>query len=608
MWFIRYVLVVGLFLLVSCSEKQDIGTPVSTIEKTPFYVSVYNTDTDVLKTEVQKSGRITAKSSLTLTSKGVGEVANIEVKEGSQVKAGSVIARLKDTLTNYDLQLAQAENALKIQNATKETTSLNLEQWVQNSRIAYERAKQAYDTLMNRNALQYDLAVSGNKKTLDAYNESYRSYMTDLEKTYTQILHEGDKILGITTIFQYTNDSWESYLWARIGSVKADADNEWNKSFAMRGELRARIEKWLQINRDNPEADIELIARGHEQMRKYLDTMLNMLQNNVIWWGLPQVQQDAWILAWNGYRASVWASESGYNAWKSQTVTFFKNYRKNERATKLAIASLDRELTPIENTELASDSDLKITYENTRIDLVERTRSVELSLEQAKVAYDSAESLKRSTLEQLEWSRKSAELSLELARRNAGNLIIRAPVNGTISKVLTSVGQSVWAGTQIAEFTSNEPEIFLDIETNLARSLSVWEGVLIDVEWKKYNGTIIALSTVAGKNLLSSLRISVTNGTSVIGKTANVIFYPKEPTDNSGMVTIPLEAVRIIAENEWEIRYLSGESIATKNIKISAIRSGFVETTDSIDSGIQIILSDTTNYDVTKHKITLQKN
>jgi multidrug efflux pump subunit AcrA (membrane-fusion protein) len=121
-------LVVGLFLLVSCSEKQDIGTPVSTIEKTPFYVSVYNTDTDVLKTEVQKSGRITAKSSLTLTSKGVGEVANIEVKEGSQVKAGSVIARLKDTLTNYDLQLAQAENALKIQNATKETTSLNLEQ------------------------------------------------------------------------------------------------------------------------------------------------------------------------------------------------------------------------------------------------------------------------------------------------------------------------------------------------------------------------------------------------------------------------------------------------------------------------------------------------
>ncbi len=608
MRFIRFLFVVGFFILASCSQKEETLTDTSTPDKAPFYISVYSIEKDTLKTEVQKSWRVSSKSTLTLTSKGVGEVAKIEVKEGSQVKAGSVIARLKDTLTNYDLQLAQAENALKIQNASKETTTVNLESAIESSRIAYERAKQAYDTLMNRNALQYDLTVSGNKKTLDAYNESYRSYMTELEKTYTQILHEGDKILWITTNFQYANDSWENYLGARIGSVKADADNEWNKSFALRGELRARIEKWLEINRENPEADIELIARGYEQMRKYLDTMLNMLQNNVIWWGLPQVQQDAWLLAWNGYRASVGWSESGYNAWKSQTVTFFKNYRKTERATKLAIASLDRELTADENTELTSDSDLKITYENTRLDLVERTRNSELSLEQAKMAYESAQALKKSTLEQLEWSRRSAEISLELARRNADNLIIRVPVSGTISKVLTSIGQSVATGTPVAEFTSNEPEIVLDIESNLARTLSIGEEVEVSVEGKVYKWTIIALSSVAGKNLLSTIRVSVTDGSSAIGKTATITFYPKESIDGEGLISLPLESVRIIAENEWEIRYLSGESIATKNIKISAIRSGFVETTDSIDPSMQVILSDTTNYDTTKHKLTIQKN
>lgn len=608
MRFNRYVFIVGFFLLASCSSDEGSIVTNTEKQKQPFYVTVYIPQNDTLKTEVEKSGRITAKSSLTLTSKWVWEISKIEVKEWSDVKAGTVIARLKDTLSNYDLQLAQAENALKIQNASRETTTVNLNSAVENSRIAYERAKQAYDTLMNRNALQYDLAVSGNKKTLDAYNESYRSYMTELEKTYTQILHEGDKILWITTNFQYSNDSWENYLGARIGSVKADADNEWNKSFALRGELRARIEKWLEINRDNPEADVELIARGYEQMRKYLDTMLNMLQNNVIWWGLPQVQQDAWLLAWNGYRASVGWSESGYNAWKSQTVTFFKNYRKTERATKLAIASLDRELTADENTELVSDSDLKITYENTRLDLVERTRNSELSLEQAKMAYESAQALKKSTLEQLEWSRRSAEISLELARRNADNLIIRVPVSGTISKVLTSVGQSVATGTPVAEFTSNEPEIVLDIESNLARTLSIGEEVEVSVEGKVYKWTIIALSSVAGKNLLSTIRVSVTDGSSAIGKTATITFYPKESIDGEGLISLPLESVRIIAENEWEIRYLSGESIATKNIKISAIRSGFVETTDSIDPSMQVILSDTTNYDTTKHKLTIQKN
>jgi multidrug resistance efflux pump len=100
------------------------------------------------------------------------------------------LVRLKDTLTNYDLQLAQAENALKIQNANRETTSINLSSAVGNARITYDRAQQAYETLMNRNSLQYDITVSANKKTLDAYNESFRSYISELEKSMTQYLHE----------------------------------------------------------------------------------------------------------------------------------------------------------------------------------------------------------------------------------------------------------------------------------------------------------------------------------------------------------------------------------------------------------------------------------
>ena len=108
------------------------------------------------------------------------------------------------------------------------------------------------------------------------------------------------------------------------------------------------------------------------------------------------------MLAWNGYRSAVGGSESGYNAWKGQTMTFFNNYKKTELATKLAIKSLDGPLSPTDIATINADPDLKTTYETTKIDLVERTRNAELSLEQAKVAYESAEALKKSTLEQLE--------------------------------------------------------------------------------------------------------------------------------------------------------------------------------------------------------------
>lgn len=597
-------LILSSLLLSACSPKE---APVAVPDKTPFIVDIFTVWESQLLSTVEKSGRITAKSSLTLSSRWVGEVWTISVKEGSTVKAWSIVARLKDTLTNYDLQLAQAENALKIQNTSRETTRINLDQWVQNSRIAYERAQQTYDSLKNRTTLQYDLTVSGNKKTLDAYNENFRGYITELEKSMTQLLYEGDKILGITTVFQYSNDSWESYLGARIGNIKVDADNKWNALYEMRGELRARIEKWTEIDRENPDADIALIAGGYDDLRAFVDTMLYMLQNNVIGGGLPQVTQDGWMLSWNGYRSQVGWAEAGYNAWKSQTVTFFKNYKDTETATKLAIAKLDRALTPEEVAILNENPELKITYENTRIDLEERTKNAELTLEQAKLAYDSAISLKESTLAQLAWSIASAEISLELARRNAENLVIRAPVAGTISKVLASVWQSVATGNPIVEFTSNEPEIIIDIEPNLARTLSVSDVVDIDVDGKKYTGTIVALSSVSGKNLLSSLRIAVTDGGQLIGKTATIGFTPKTPIDGDSVVSIPLEAVRIIAENEWELRYYSGWTIERKSINISALRSGLIETRDMIDPTLQIIITDTSNYDEDRHILTLNQ-
>lgn len=132
------------------------------------------------------------------------------------MKAGTIIATLKDTQNNYDLRYSQAQNTLKVQNAGIETTRINLEQSVDNARIAYERARQAYDTLTGKNDLAYDTLVNTNSKTLDGYNESYKTYLSDCERIMTSMLYDGDKILGITTNFEYANDSWEPYLGTRV--------------------------------------------------------------------------------------------------------------------------------------------------------------------------------------------------------------------------------------------------------------------------------------------------------------------------------------------------------------------------------------------------------
>jgi hypothetical protein len=76
--------------------------------------------------------------------------------------------------------------------------------------------------------------VNTNSKTLDSYNEAYKTYLSDAERIMTSMLYDGDKILGVTTNFEYSNDAWEPYLGTRVGDSRAIANNEWNITYAVR--------------------------------------------------------------------------------------------------------------------------------------------------------------------------------------------------------------------------------------------------------------------------------------------------------------------------------------------------------------------------------------
>ena len=157
-----FLIVLGGLLLSSCSSAI---VEEASQAKTPFSVKVVSLDELKPVFNTEKAGRITASSTLTLSAQWVGEISRIAVKEWQYVKAGALIASLKDTQTNYDLRLEQAENALVSQDASIKTTAINLGSALENARISYERAKLAYENLTSKNALQYDTVVNSNAKT-----------------------------------------------------------------------------------------------------------------------------------------------------------------------------------------------------------------------------------------------------------------------------------------------------------------------------------------------------------------------------------------------------------------------------------------------------------
>lgn len=556
--------------------------------------------------QVEKSGRITASSSLTLTSQWAWEIGKILVKEWQKIKAWATIAVLKDTVNNFDLRLAQAENALRIQETSIATTKINLSQSVENSRIAYERAQKTLETLTARNSIIEATLLNNNGKSLDTYGINYKSYLSDIEKTMTLMLYEGDKILGITSAFEYTNDSWEAYLWTRVGNSKAEATNDWNRTYASRGEIRAKLEKWGNLEVTDSVKDLELITTAITQTRKYADSMIYMIQNNTVGAGLSQDLQNGWTAAWNGYRSQIGWTESAYNGWKSGALIFLKSYKNNELWTRLAVASLSRELSSEEKSSLESNPEAKLAFDTNRINLKDQIDNAKLSVEQAEKSYKSAVELQGATISQLDASMKNAEISLDQARRDYRKLTISAPIDGTVTKILTNVGQNISPGSPVAEFSGKLPQILLDIDSNLAANLLIGDMVTIQTEWQSLTGTISAVSLVSNTNLLSTVRMSVQNGEKYIGKTASILFQSRERSFKE-LFILPINAVKILSEEEGEVYVISGDgTLSKKSVKLWKVGDINIEVMGDFNENDTIITSDMSNYDENKNTITLQ--
>lgn len=153
---------------------------------------------------------------------------------------------------------------------------------IEASRIALSRARLAYESVVSKKNIQSLTLSNTNQKTLESYNILYKNYLSDIERQLTQMLYSGDKILGITSNFEYSNDPWETYIGARVGDSRATARNEWNKLYGVRGELRARIEKAVYISSGNANDDLAYVSNLYDSTQKFADAMLFMLQNSVV--------------------------------------------------------------------------------------------------------------------------------------------------------------------------------------------------------------------------------------------------------------------------------------------------------------------------------------
>lgn len=324
--------------------------------------------------------------------------------------------------------------------------------------------------------------------------------------------------------------------------------------------------------------------------------MIEMLQNNVHGAGLTQEMTNGWLQQWNGARTAIQGAESGYTSWKVQTKNFLDSYKKNELATKIAVETQGRALTPEELKLIQQDSELKLAYENNNLNVSDSLANAKLAMDQAKTMLDNVKKLRAATESQLAASRQNAVISLEQAQRNASRLSVRAPIAGTITKIIAEVGQNVNAGMVMLEFAGSETQAVVEVDPRMALLLKVDDKVTAKIGEETVEGKISAISNIAGANMLSTVRISFPTADKYVGQSAILTFDIAE-AEKTNSYLLPINAVKIIAEGEGQISIFSDNAIRTEKVRLGNMYGANIEVFTEVDPNSTIITNDTSNFD-----------
>lgn len=629
-------------ILISSLLLSSCGSAITTTvwsTKTDFFVKTLKLSSTTGSYTVEKSARLTAASSLSISSDGIGQIDSILVKEGQSVKKWQVIVKLKDSAAMYGIQVQQASNGITSANASREATLANLDQALTNAEIAQAQAQRTLDTLLkdskerrkqaqndyfnanpnntgstaqiNIEKLKIDLASAENNYnnqilTLDA---NYHLYANDFEKLSSSMLFEWDRILGITSTYQYSNDNWEPYLGLYIGSAKVDADNKWGELYAARGEIRAKQD--TKITTLNIQTEIDKLSSYYQTARDMWTSMSTMLENSMVGAGLSQDILNGWIAQWTGFRATEQASESQFTAWKNGAISIIPT-AGGKSVAEMNIDSLNLQISGAERAIQIGNDSATIWYNRTIISLDDQIQAAQLSLEQAQKNFAAAKKNRDATAKQLGASVNSASTSLTLAKANYDKLSIKAPVNGKVTKITVSVGQTINSGTPIGEMASSMPEMTIDTEADIALNLVAWDSVQVKVGDSTLTGTVSAISHIANSNLLYTTRISVSSGKNLIWQAAKIIFTISNSKDTLTGISLPLLDINIISENEWEIFLLtrSGSELIPKrkSVTLWSLHGDSIEILEEFPTNTEIIMSDVSNFDSSKQQLVVQNN
>ena len=532
---------------------------------------------------LEKPGTIASTQDILVTAQANWKVSKISAKEWDEVKWGQTIVSLSDTIASYKLQADRAKNALDRALLTKQQTKLSLDQQIDAANNAYQSAKQAFEYAQKMSDIsvrqagvwlaQAELWLTQADSSFDTLRNSFQWTKSLILSFMREVLDASDALLGVTPY--YDNLLWaeESYIWAEDIHQKQDA----KKALLSLYELRDKIDALP----DSPETADDLLADTellYEWFQKSLDMagkMIDVMKNSVS----QEYTFSRATIDWNiKYFQLLQVGTFAKAQQITSTVVQYKDQVKS---------SLSWEGTLWQESANLAQENANLVYENTKAQTENSVFNAEIALKNAKLNLDTLTQNRDVQLWLIDNAIVDSRIAYETALTQYNKLQVRSPVSWVIGSILVSEGQEIWVGTQIFKVSgTKKQQIEVYITADEYKYIQKDKPVEITYQDQLLTGVIDAISTIADRTNLFKATVQMDTDIQLLWDVAKVKF-PIQVAENT---LLPLDQVKVLNENEWEITIWDWESKKQYPIKIRKTRWDFVELQEALPSNLKLVI------------------
>ncbi len=537
---------------------------------------------DTIKTErgqllqtVDATGKIESVNDLSLRFEMPGTLTNIAVQDNSVVKKGQLLANLRLSELNAAVAQASANLRQKLAGATDQDRQYYQAamdsakaSWDQ-SKIDAENSVRTAEANVQTAKNNLQLAEGGENSQIvtKAYQDAVAAIQTSLVKL-DDALVQADTILGVDNTS--ANDSFETYLSPSNPNKILQAKDAYSKTKNQTAQIHTLA---LTLTSMSPHATIEstltACETGLSLSIQMLTSVSDVLQNT----------QAAGTLT----TADLSAKQTTVSTARSANATQYTAVIQSEQA-----------LISAKN----SYNNYSIAYQKAQQDLESARSNAVTSVTLKEAAYNQAFANYQTRIlppREVDVAYYRATLSQAAAARDKA--IIRAPIDGIVTKVNKKVGESVSSVDVAIQMLSPHFEVKVDIpETDISKiHLGNTTTISLDAfgDETKFEGTILNIepgSTEIQDVVYYKVTVALVDTDKPIksGMTANISVLT-DSRDN--VIAVPTRAIRTRDDGTKYVRVLTGTTEKEVTVKVGLRGDGAkTEILEGLDVGQEVII------------------